>query len=326
MICLVQILINNRDKIDEVFMQRKTLIKAAILIICTITFFVSVSLIKNSHKKEHYYTEEKQLNYEQYLSDYATGDVITFQECIGYTGTTSPENLDYIMLATADNNFFYFTDDEQKQQIYKLFNEAAYYDNRLDSSQLGGKSGGTEYKFNGCVKFINKSQETSIGFLFYDTLAKDTKVCIPREVISTEPLNYVEGDGWLEKYIYYGFLVKAELWTELQKILNEVPVITMEEIIELTNDGRVPQTEEIYRYQHEVLYSSTVFDEGEDAYDIYRMNIQNSDKYLIVKSMCTGTEKETWFNIGVVTIMNADGTEDKELYNVGDATTLRPYE
>ena len=42
--------------------------------------------------------------------------------------------------------------------------------------------------------------------------------------------------------------------------------------------------------------------------------------------MCTGTEKETWFNIGVVTIMNADGTEDKELYNVGDATTLRPYE
>lgn len=64
-------------------MQRKTLIKAAILIICTITFFVSVSLIKNSHKKEHYYAEEKQLNYEQYLSDYATGDVITFQECIG---------------------------------------------------------------------------------------------------------------------------------------------------------------------------------------------------------------------------------------------------
>ena len=151
-------------------MQRKTLIKAAILTICTITFFVSVSFIKNSHKKEHYYTEEKQLNYEQYLSD-----VITFQECIGYTGTTSPESLDYIMLITADNNFFYFTDDEQKQQIYKLFNEAAYYDNRLDSSQLGGKSGGTEYKFNGCVKFINESQETSISFLFYDTLIVTAK-------------------------------------------------------------------------------------------------------------------------------------------------------
>jgi hypothetical protein len=90
--------------------------------------------------------------------------------------------------------------------------------------------------------------------------------------------------------------------------------ITMDEINDRISKNTIPTIADFYCYRHEFVEKSDL--NSDETYYEYRMNIQDSGKYLLIKNNYAASLDDGILYTDIISIilMNEDGSEDETLY------------
>jgi hypothetical protein len=118
----------------------------------------------------------------------------------------------------------------------------------------------------------------------------------------------------MAQYDYYGCFIDGKIKQFVGDIEKMTAEITMDEINDRISKNTIPTIVDFYCYRHEFVEKSDL--NSNETYYEYRMNIQDSGKYLLIKNNYAASLDDGILYTDIISIilMNEDGSEDETLY------------